>query len=56
VVLGDLNDFQWSASVMKLEEGALANLITLLPEHDRYTYNHEGNAQALDHISSAWLF
>ncbi len=56
VVLGDLNDFQWSASVMKLEEGALANLITLLPEHDRYTYNHEGNAQVLDHILVSLAF
>jgi predicted extracellular nuclease len=50
VVLGDLKDFQWSAPIMTLQEGALTNLITLLPEHDRYTYNHEGNAQVLDHI------
>ena len=41
---------------MKLQESALGNLITLLPEHDRYTYNHEGNAQALDHILASLSF
>jgi len=50
VVLGDMNDFQWSAPMKKLAENALGNPITLLPEYDRYTYNHEGNGQALDHI------
>jgi len=50
VVLGDLNDFPWSPPIMKLQDGALANLITLLPEQDRYTYNHEGNGQVLDQI------
>ncbi|MEL7646150.1 MAG: endonuclease/exonuclease/phosphatase family protein [Anaerolineaceae bacterium] len=56
VVLGDLNDFQWSAPVMKLQEGVVVNLITLLREYDRYTYNHEGNAQALDHILVSLTF
>lgn len=50
VVLGDLNDFFWSTPILALQEGALGNLITELAENDRYTYMHEGNAQALDHI------
>ena len=50
VVLGDLNDFFWSTPIPALQEGALGNLIAELAENDRYTYMHEGNAQALDHI------
>ncbi|MEL6319411.1 MAG: endonuclease [Cyanobacteria bacterium J06626_14] len=50
VVLGDLNDFQFSEAVQILAGDDLANLIDLLPPGDRYTFNYQGNFQALDHI------
>lgn len=50
VVLGDLNDFQFSAPLARLEAAGLSNLTDTLAEAERYTYIYEGNAQALDHI------
>jgi len=50
MVLGDLNDFQFSLPLIVLEEGILTNLIRTLPEPERYDYIYEGNSQALDHI------
>lgn len=50
VVLGDLNDFPFAPPVLALQDGVLTNLITTLPETERYTYLYEGNAQVLDHI------
>ncbi len=50
VVLGDLNDFQFSETLAILEGGVLYSLIDTLPVYERYTYVFEGNAQALDHI------
>ena len=50
IVLGDLNDFEFSNPVNTLEGGVLHALIETLPEAERYTYVFEGNSQALDHI------
>lgn len=50
LVLGDLNDFEFSAPLSLLESAGLSTLIETLPAAERYTYNFEGNAQALDHI------
>jgi hypothetical protein len=50
VVLGDLNDFQWSETAHILEGGVLKDMIDALPENERYSYDFEGNAQVLDHI------
>jgi hypothetical protein len=50
VVAGDLNDFQFSDPVNILEGAGLTTLIEKLPYEEQYTYNFEGNAQALDHI------
>jgi predicted extracellular nuclease len=53
VVLGDLNDFYFSAPLEVLRGGAdpvLTNLHDMLPEPERYTFVFEGNAQTLDHI------
>ncbi len=53
VVLGDLNDFQFSDTVHILEGGSapiLTDMIDTLPENERYSYEFEGNAQVLDHI------
>ena len=50
VVLGDLNDFEFSSPVNKLKAIGLADLVETLPANERYTYVYEGNSQALDHI------
>ena len=50
VVLGDLNDFEFSDAVATLRAGLLHPLIESLPPDQRYTYDFEGNSQTLDHI------
>jgi predicted extracellular nuclease len=50
VVLGDLNDFQFSSPLQILTAAGLANLTDTLPENARYSYVFDGNSQALDHI------
>ncbi|MEZ0542100.1 cellulose binding domain-containing protein [Fibrella arboris] len=50
VVLGDLNDFEFSAPVNILKGAPLNALIETLPANERYTYNFEGNSQTIDHI------
>ena len=48
--MGDLNDFEFSATLRILEDTGMRNLVGLLPERERYSYIHEGNAQTLDHV------
>ena len=50
VVLGDLNDFEFSPPLALLKSTPLHDLVELLPEGERYTYVFEGNSQVLDHI------
>ncbi|WP_246041639.1 5'-nucleotidase C-terminal domain-containing protein [Robertmurraya kyonggiensis] len=50
VVLGDLNDFQFSAPLAALKGDILTNLVETLPASEQYTYNYQGNAQVLDHL------
>jgi hypothetical protein len=50
VVLGDLNDFEFSPALATLQAGVLTNLIERMPAAQRYTYIFDGNAEALDHI------
>jgi hypothetical protein len=58
VVLGDLNDYQFSPSVAALKTGTadgsgtpiLSDLITTLPKNQQYTYVFNGVSQVLDHI------
>jgi predicted extracellular nuclease len=58
VVLGDLNDFQFSPSLAALRTGAadgsgpsiLTDLISTLPKDQQYTYVFNGVSQVLDHI------
>jgi predicted extracellular nuclease len=51
VVLGDLNDFEFSAPLTTLEGGGdLHTLIESLPPGERYSYVFDGNAQTLDQI------
>ena len=50
IVMGDLNDFEFSSSLAVLKAGGLVNLTETLPMLERYTYVFDGNGQALDHI------
>ena len=56
IVLGDLNDFEFSETSNVVERGApgtryeLVNLWRLLPQNEHYSYIFQGNAQVLDHI------
>ncbi len=50
IVLGDLNDFQFSQPLKTLEGDHLINLINTLPIEARYSYVYDGNSQVLDHI------
>jgi hypothetical protein len=56
VVLGDLNDFQFSPAVRKLTSHLrLLDLMNVLPRDERYSYVFEGNSQALDHALTSGL-
>ncbi|MFF2655100.1 endonuclease/exonuclease/phosphatase family protein [Streptomyces sp. NPDC058045] len=51
VTLGDINDFEFSDTVKRLEDGdALWSAIKSLPPAARYSYNYQGNSQVLDQI------
>ncbi|HEU4450469.1 MAG TPA: Ig-like domain-containing protein [Gaiellaceae bacterium] len=50
VVLGDINDFEFSETVEILEGGVLTTLMETLPKPERYSYVFEGNSQVLDQI------
>ncbi|HEY7010682.1 MAG TPA: endonuclease/exonuclease/phosphatase family protein, partial [Jatrophihabitantaceae bacterium] len=58
VVLGDLNDYQFSPALAALRTGTadgsgpsiLTDLITTLPVDQQYTYVFDGVSQVLDHI------
>ncbi|WP_226580912.1 cell wall-binding repeat-containing protein [Halobacillus litoralis] len=50
VVMGDLNDFEFSAPINTLEGEVLTNMVEELPLEERYSYNYQGNSQVLDHI------
>lgn len=50
IVAGDLNDFQFADTLAPLTAAGLINLTNTLAPGERYTYNFEGNLQALDHM------
>jgi uncharacterized protein len=50
VVLGDINDFEFSETAQILEGGVLFNLVETLPKPERYSYVFDGNSQVLDQI------
>lgn len=50
VVLGDLNDFEFSNPLTALKGEILDDLVETVPKAERYSYNYQGNAQVLDHI------
>ena len=58
VVLGDLNDYQFSPALSALRTGTsdgsgpaiLTDLISTLPVNEQYTYVYDGVSEVLDHI------
>jgi predicted extracellular nuclease len=50
IVLGDINDFEFSETVDVLEGSVLTSLMNMLPQAERYSYVFEGNSQVLDQI------
>jgi len=50
VVLGDVNDFQFSETVEILDDGGLSTFVDTMPASERYSYVFEGNSQILDQI------
>ncbi|WP_129843822.1 endonuclease/exonuclease/phosphatase family protein [Streptomyces sp. RFCAC02] len=49
VVLGDINDFEFSGTTRALTaHGALRTAVASLPPSERYTYLYQGNSQVLD--------
>ncbi|MCB9454229.1 MAG: lamin tail domain-containing protein [Anaerolineaceae bacterium] len=57
IVLGDMNDFQFSTPVATVKGGVLNNLFDLLPANEQYSYVFDGNSQVLDQmVVSGYLF
>ncbi len=50
VVLGDMNDFEFTETLDILEGNELTNAMMKVPEEERYTYIYQGNSQVLDHV------
>ena len=50
IVLGDMNDFEFSDTLATLKGDNLTNLMDGIALEDRYTYIFDGNSQVLDHI------
>jgi hypothetical protein len=50
IVLGDINDFEFSETVDILEGGVLTTLLDTIAPRERYSYVFEGNSQVLDQI------
>jgi predicted extracellular nuclease len=57
VVLGDMNDYEFSGTLSGLVAGtSMTDLVTGLPAGERYSYVYEGNSQVLDHICASASF
>jgi predicted extracellular nuclease len=50
IVLGDINDFEFSETVQILSGRVLTSLMETLPKPERYSYVFEGNSQVLDQV------
>jgi uncharacterized protein len=50
IVLGDLNDFEFSRTLEIIESAPMVNLMETLRRDARYSYVFEGNSQTLDQI------
>ncbi|WP_073507845.1 endonuclease/exonuclease/phosphatase family protein [Streptobacillus notomytis] len=50
IVLGDMNDFEFSKTIKSINGDELIDVISELPENERYTYVYQGASQTLDNI------
>jgi predicted extracellular nuclease len=50
LLMGDLNDFEFSPPLATLKGIGMTPLMETLPKRERYTYVYQGNSQALDHM------
>ncbi len=50
VIVGDLNDFDFSDALTALKGSTFTNLVERLPREERYSFIFGGNSQQLDHI------
>ncbi|MBY0596741.1 DUF6359 domain-containing protein [Bacillus bingmayongensis] len=50
VVVGDMNDFEFSKPLQALKGNTMQDMLETVSKENRYTYIHDGNAQVLDHI------
>src|SRR5215207_1105438 len=50
IVMGDLNDFEFSRTLDIIESAPMLNLMETLDRDERYSYVFEGNSQTLDQI------
>jgi hypothetical protein len=50
IVMGDLNDFEFSRTLEIIESAPMVNLMETLDRDERYSYVFEGNSQTLDQI------
>jgi predicted extracellular nuclease len=50
IVMGDLNDFEFSRTLDIVESAPMVNLMETLKRNARYSYVFEGNSQTLDQI------
>lgn len=56
IVMGDLNDFEFSTPLATVKGDVLDNLMERITLKERYTYDFEGNSQVLDHILIGGMF
>lgn len=50
IVLGDMNDFEFSNPLAALKGNELTDMIENVPEEKRYSYVYQGNSQVIDHV------
>ena len=50
IVLGDMNDFEFSQTIKNINGDELIDTISELPVNERYSYVYQGASQTLDNI------
>lgn len=50
LVMGDMNDFEFSKTLQNLKGDIMINAVEILPLEERHTYIYQGNSQVLDNI------
>jgi len=50
VVLGDMNDYEFSEPLQILEGEELTNMADKVPAEERYSYVYQGNSHVFDHV------